>query len=113
MFASSSRACTATGAAAISTSCEPHDVGAIIERITLKLSAAASTSENVIVTLDSGSGAAYDVILVQFDPATLGGATFVWVPDYPLSLAFDDAIVITYTNTDTRTYGLSVWYTLR
>lgn len=109
--ASNGRYCSATGAAAISTSCRAYN-NAVVERVAIKLSAEASTSENVVVTLDSGAGAAYDTVLVQFDPSTLGGTSFVWVPDYPLSIAENDAIIVTYTNTDTLTYGLTIRYSM-
>jgi hypothetical protein len=110
-FASNGNYCSATGAAAIAATCRPYD-NATIDRVALKLSGAASTPENVIVTLDSGSGAAYDTILVQFDPSVIGGTSFVWVPDYPLTLGPNDIITVTYTNTDTLTYGLTIRYSL-
>jgi hypothetical protein len=110
-LAGDGRYCSATGAAAVSLSCRAYD-NATIERVTLKLSTAATTSENVVVTIDSGLGAAYDTVVLTFDPSTLGGTSFVWTPDYPLSIAADDAILITYTNTDTRTYGVTVRYSL-
>ena len=103
--------CTATGALAISSTCTITD-NSNLNWVSLKLSAAASTSENVTVTLDSANGAAYDVILVAFDPSTLGGTSFVWVPDYVVTLGKGDKIVVTYTNTDARTYGLQVRYSL-
>jgi hypothetical protein len=110
-LAGDGRYCSATGAAAVSVSCRAYD-NALIERVGIKLSAAATTSENVVVTLDSGLGAAYDTVLLTFDPSTLGGTSFVWVPDYPLSIGPSDAIVVTYTNTDARTYGVTVRYSL-
>jgi hypothetical protein len=109
--AGNGRYCTATGAAAISASCRPFD-NAVIERVTLKLSAAASTSENVVVTLDSGNGAAYDLILLTFNPSAIGGTSFIWVPDEVLSISMDDVITVTFTNTDTLTYGVTIRYSL-
>jgi hypothetical protein len=103
--------CSSTGAAAVSVSCKAND-NAVVERVGIKLSAAATTSENVVVTLDSGLGAAYDTVLLIFDPSTLGGTSFVWVPDYPMSIGPSDAIVVTYANTDSRTYGVTVRYSL-
>jgi hypothetical protein len=104
--------CTATGAVAVAASCSITDSRSHLNWVSLKLSAAASTSENVTITLDSGNGAAYDVVLVAFDPSVIGGTSFVWIPDYVLTLGAGDKIVVTYTNTDTRTYGLQVRYSL-
>jgi hypothetical protein len=107
----SGRYCNATGAAAMSLSCRPYD-NATIERVSIKLSTTATTSENVVVTLDSGLGAAYDIVVLTFDPSSVGGTTFIWTPDYPLTIGPDDVIVVTYTNTDTLTYGVTIRYSL-
>jgi len=103
--------CSATGATAVSLSCRAYD-NATIERVAIKLSAAATTSQNVVVTLDSGLGAAYDTVVRVFNPQALGGTSFVWSPECPLSIGPTDAIVVTYANTDTLTYGVTIRYSL-
>lgn len=102
--------CTATGAAAISKSCAVLSDIRIIA-VTIKFSAAPTTSENLTITLNSGTGAAYDVVLYSFDPSALATTTHVWIPDdQGISMVTGDSLDIAFTNTDTRTYGVVVYY---
>ena len=70
-------------------------------RIGLKLSATPSTSEEVVVTLDSHQGTAYDYVILAVDPSLSSGenVSFENITDVKAG----DKLKITYTNTDGRT----------
>lgn len=51
-----------------------------------------SVTQNVTVTLDSGAGAAYDVILNTI--AISAGTTGVYLPSVPIPVAADDIISV-------------------
>jgi hypothetical protein len=59
--------------------------------VTCKYSAA-PTQAGVTVTLDSGAGAAYDVVL---NTGSANAQTTVWQPSAPVPFFADDAIVVT------------------
>lgn len=61
------------------------------------------TSENLVVTIDQGLGAAYDIVCSTTDPSSAGD--LFYQPTEELFLQTGDAVTITYTNTDGRTYG--------
>ncbi len=69
-----------------------------VERITLKFDSAPTTSENITLTKDSIQGAAYDTLLLSFDPAA-DSATDVVIENVT-GLRNGDKIVLAYTNTD-------------
>ena len=95
-----------TGAAAVSIALDAGQVQ--IERIEVHLSAAGGAAENLVVKLDALAGAAYDVVYLTEDMDTV--TDIVFQPDRPLEFVNGDKLVITYTNTNTRTYGISVYY---
>ena len=76
--------------------------------VTCLLDAAPTTSENFVVTLDTNAGAAYDVQLYSVDPSVDSTTDIVWFPDERLLLEGGDSIDVTYTNTDTATYGVQI-----
>ncbi len=103
----------ATGAAAISvangaTFAVPGGRVYRLVSVTTKFSAAPTTAENFVVTLNANAGSAYDVTLYSVDPAVDATTALVWLPDKRLLLEGGDAIDVTYTNTDTRTYGVQI-----
>ena len=101
----------ATGAAAIAKAVNPAAKFRLLA-ITLHLSAAPTTSQNFVATLDAGDGTAYDTVLITRD-LTVGSVTDqVWVFGKGYEFESDDHIDITWTNTDTKTYGLRVIYEL-
>ena len=103
----------ATGAAAISvangaTLVVPAGATYRLVSVTNKFSAAPTSAENFVITLNANAGAAYDVTLYSVDPAVDATTALVWFPDDSLLLEAGDSIDVTYTNTDTRTYGLQI-----
>jgi hypothetical protein len=74
---------------------------------------APTTAENIVITLDSGQGAGYDVTLRTVDPSTFGGGfhKWIWNPHDTLgdfTLADGDHIKVTYTNTDDLAIGVVI-----
>lgn len=96
-----------TGAAAMAASKTLYRPAKLTE-VSVKFSAAPTTSENFVITLDANAGAAYDKILYTVDPSSGAATSIVWQPDSPLWLEPGDVIAVTYTNTDTRTYGVQI-----
>jgi hypothetical protein len=98
---------TATGAAALA---ERVEVGvwAKVAWVGLKFNAAPTTSEALTITLDAKDGATYDVVLYTVDPSASAMTALSWTPDQDVWLAPGDALAVAYTNTDTKTWGLTV-----
>lgn len=98
-----------TGAAAIATSMTiPAGRAYRLISVSVKFSAAPTTSESMTVTLNAAAGAAYDILLYTMNPSLLATTNLVWFPDRDLYLQAGDAIDVAYTNTDTRTYGVQI-----
>lgn len=106
------RVYNATGAAAVAMAMNPGSNCRIV-MVTIKFSAAPTTSESITFTLNSNEGAAYDTVLYTRDPSTSAATSIVWIPDdRGVELVFGDTFDIAYTNTDTRTYGVQIYYEL-
>lgn len=104
-------ATTATGSAAINTTTAIAAEFKLIA-VTVHFSAAPTTSESLTVTLDATSGAAYDTILYAQNPSLSAATDLVFTPDSELKFKANDEIKVAFTNTDARTYGLSIYYQL-
>lgn len=76
--------------------------------VSLHLSAAPTTSENFTITLDSGQGPEYDVLLYALDLSAASTVNLLWQPDAPLYLLDHDAVDVKYANTDARVYGVTL-----
>lgn len=100
-----------TGAAGIDHTISPGLPFKII-KLELHLSAAITTSENLVVTCDAGDGAAYDVVLLKRDLQVGSITDVVWKPEIPDEYEADDVILIEWTNSQTKTYGLRLIYEL-
>ena len=99
----------ATGSAAVATTVAP---GAAfrLEEVRIHLSAAGGAG-NLTVTLDSGTAAAYDAVLLTQDMTSV--TDFVWKPTRPLEFtSASDEIDVAWANSNTRTYGLEIFHTL-
>jgi len=99
----------ATGAVAISLSLAAKRVSRVMT-VTLKLSAAPTTSENFTITLNALAGVAYDTLLYSVDLSASSTTALIWYPDGELWLEPGDSIDVAYTNTDTRTYGVQITF---
>lgn len=100
---------SATGAAAIAHSFTPA-WGAEILRVCVHFSAAPTTSESLTIKINSILGAAYDTVIYTINPSTASDTDIVYQPTSPLVLASGDSLDIAFANTDTRTYGSSIYY---
>jgi hypothetical protein len=92
-----------TGAAALNTTSSALTCEETLTAILIHVGVAPVTSENLVITLDSVDGAAYDTVLLTHD---LVGVTDLAYTDIDLPLHVGDALKVTYTNTDTRTVGV-------
>lgn len=98
-----------TGAAAISETTGALDRPTRFDGLTLHLSAGPTTSEDFTITLDSRNGAAWDTLLYSLDLSVVPTTDLVLdETDINITLYPGDALVIAWTNTDTRTYGLEL-----
>lgn len=99
----------ATGAGAINTTTAVAAEFRLVQ-VTCHFSAAPTTSENFVIKLDSSLGAAYDTTLFTQNPSLSAATDLVFIPDDSLDFFVGDEIVVTFTNTDARTYGLTIYY---
>jgi hypothetical protein len=97
----------ATGVGAISTTTSVSDNFRLV-CVTCHLSAAPTTSENFVVTLDANDGASYDTVLFSVDPSATSATDIVYIPDKELLFENGDEISVSFTNTDGATFGLRI-----
>jgi len=98
----------ATGSGAIATSYAPS-AAFWLDAITVHLSAAPTTAENLTVTIDAVDGADYDTVVFSTDPSTGEGATDIcFIPLVPIPCVAGDGIMVQYANTDAVTYGVRI-----
>jgi len=98
---------TATGAAALSSSLAP-DTNFVLVAVKLHLSAAGGAAESFTITTDATDGEAYDALL--FSQNMNSETDVIWVPEAPIPFKNGDEIDFAWTNTNTRTWGLQVFY---
>lgn len=76
-----------------------------LTEIELHLSAAPTTgAQNLVITLDDGVGAAYDLVILTIDLVANAIVDLVITPNKTCKAA--DVITAAWTNTDSRTFGL-------
>ena len=96
-----------TGSGALNVETEPSGAG-LLDSVRITLDAASATAENLIVKIDSASGAQYDITLAAQDMNTL--SYYAFQPTRPHQFFAGDKIDITWTNSNTRTWGLEVMW---
>lgn len=77
-------------------------------QITIKFSAAPTTSENLTITLNANDGSAYDTILLSTDPSVTSATDIVFELDGYSDFEAGDEIKVDFANTDTVTYGVRI-----
>ena len=103
----------ATGASAMApVSFTPRDlnndaVAAKVHEFRIHLSAASATSEDLVVTVDSASGSAYDINILTED---MNAVQDLRISCLDLLLLDGDVLTFTWANSDSRTYGLEIIY---
>lgn len=99
-----------TGSAAIAATVAPGEPFQLLG-FELHLNAALSTSQDFTITKDAGVGPAYDTELYSRDLGAVSTVDLVYYFDEPIKCYHkDDEIDFAYTNTDTKTYGLTVYW---
>ena len=95
-----------TGALAIATTLAPG-VAWQFESIRVHLSAAGGAGD-LTATIDHGSNAVYDIVLLTQDMTSV--VDLVWSPERPMEFLAGDELDIAWANANTRTYGLEIVY---
>lgn len=106
-IAANTRFITATGTGVIATAVNPGSPWQI-EGIRLHLSAVGGVG-NLTITVDHGTGAAYDAVLLTQDMTAV--TDLVWSPERPMQFPAGTEVDISYANANGRTFGLEVIYT--
>jgi len=97
---------SSTGAAAIASTLAPG-IGWQLLGIRVHLSAAGG-SGSLTATVDNGSGAAYDCVILTQDMTSV--TDLVWSPERPMEFGPNDELDIAWPNAGTKTYGLEIIY---
>jgi hypothetical protein len=84
----------------------PCVVGSAIVELRAHLSAAPTTPENLVITIDSVKGAEYDTVVLTKAMTTI--TDYVWAPETPILCDVGDLVVCTYTNTDAKALGIQL-----
>ena len=108
-FTSSFASVKATGATAINlTTAEPAAAKFKPLYVTVHLSSAPTTSENLVITKNAAAGADYDTVFRSVDLSLSSATDFVYEFGDDIVMLPGDQVVVTYTNTDARTYGVEI-----
>ena len=95
---------TATGAAAMAESFAIKQPS-VLRQVAVKVSE--TPADSLTVTINSVTGAAYDVIVKTQDMSAITDS-FVWVPDPGIYLRTGDSVDIAWDNSTTKTWGLTL-----
>lgn len=98
-----------TGGQPLNYTSPQHTSARMLKAVTIHWALAPVTSENIVVSLDSGRSSRNDVVLYRLDPAE-DSTTDVLLTDINLPFYASDAIRVTYANTDARTVGVQVFF---
>ncbi len=96
---------TSAVALASSLACHASGAGVTVLSVEVKFSTAPTTSEDLTLTLNSIAGATYDTVLRSVDPSVASATSVAW--EGPFYLYNEDSLDVAYTNTDTRTIGVT------
>ena len=99
----------ATGAGAMSVTFNP-DGSCKVLQINLHLNTVSATTENLVITLDAQSGTEYDVNILTRDMNTVKDLILTKKDLDEYIMFGTDKLVFTWSNTDSRTWGLEVIY---
>lgn len=88
---------------------EAHRSPRMLKAITVHLDAAPTTSENLVITQDSGFGAQYDVAIYTLD-LSLDSTVDILLTDINLPFYPGDSVRVTYANTDGAIIGIQILF---
>ena len=77
----------------------------ILRSVTVHISSAPTTSQNFVITLTPAEGPTFATVIYKQDLAA-GSITDISLTDVNVILLPGDVLTTTYTNTDTRTFGI-------
>jgi hypothetical protein len=100
------------GAGVIDYASGEHTSQSVLKALLIHWSAAPTTSESIVVTIESALGSAYNTIVYSLDPS-IDGTLDVLVTDINLPVYPGDEFRVAYTNTDANTVGIQVFYSDR
>ena len=92
---------------AVNYTSEVQNAQRTLRAVTMHWGAAPTTSENIVVQLDSEAGPEYDAVVYTLDPSA-DSTTDVLLTDINLPIMAGDAVRVTYANTDHNTLGIQV-----
>lgn len=97
----------ATGAGAVaSVATVPVGMSYRLLSVAAHFSTAPTAAGSLTVTLDAADGSDYDTLL---QTASMVGLTdYVWIPDQDVCIVGSDAVKVTYSNPDSRVYGVRI-----
>ena len=98
-----------TGSQPIDYSTDAHTSQRKLEAVLIHWSAAPTTSEDIVVTLNSALGSDYDTVIYRLDPST-DSTVDVLLTEIELPLFRGDAIDVDYANSDGRTVTVQIMY---
>lgn len=98
---------TFTGSGALSQVLSGWSMAEIVE-LRIHVDIAAVTDERLTIMIDSGVGPQFDVILKSI--AMAGVNDYVWIPEISSIILGRDKMVLSWPNSDGRTWGLTVVY---
>jgi len=81
---------------------------AMFKGLKLHITVAPTTSEDMTITFDANAGSAYDVVIYDEDLTEQSVKNLVWYPAEPIILDKDDLLRFAWTNSDSRTYGMTL-----
>lgn len=80
----------------------------IFEEVRLHLNAVSATEENFVIQLVSSKGVVYNIKLYSKDMNTVQDV--VYQPENPHEFLPKDSLVFTWTNTNSKTWGMEIIY---
>lgn len=86
-----------------------HTSSRMLKALTIHWDAAPTTSENIVITLDSSLGAQYDTVIYMLDPSA-DSTTDVLLTDINMPIYPGDAVRVTFANTDANTIGIMILF---
>jgi hypothetical protein len=102
----------ATGSKALDVTFSPNSSStpAVVTGVLIHLSAAATATADLNISIDSGVSTVYDTIIGTVAMSSV--QNYAWYPDQPLELPPGDQLAIAWVNdaSSYKTWGLSVLY---
>ena len=86
---------------------EPQTAQRMLEAVTVHWGSAPTTSEDLVVSLDSEAGSEYDAVIYRLDPSA-DATTDVLLTGIGLPVMVGDVLRVSYANSDHITLGIQI-----